>query len=511
MKKGMVILGFIFIFLFSPSALAQETHGCSDPSQIIMRLYNSNNSHVSLWNQTEYPYEICYDETFGGAYSGENPHQCSGTNNITFLAAVNNSHANAIETGVYDIPVCYGDLNCSIVAGACEFEDGTCVATISSESNAHLSGCGISGSYATSICCNIGQFGAAQECPNPNFCSENNYVCGNWTDYACGMEMTCDGSGTNPGGVCPQGEFCNVNGECETSNAYWSTTNNPSQAITELDIIVGETGALMNLLDIGLTLGQNVEFTLSSEGEAIRSINKVVDDETYFSASWTILLSDLEGRDLDEPFFFSAEGIDSGALELNILTECFDVSFCSGYSNQNSCELDVCGTSFRSVQSNNPEIVCGGDFGSYTYNCGCTWNVTESSCSPEYERVNTTSTGIPGFNPDWTGLCTYGEESTDICEDDDFLTYEWEGGWIDGEVAFTNDPDNDDFREESEGWYYDPLNNEGLRESEVCEQSQGSKTVPCPSQIKLPFFSFWNLFASLSLILGIYFVFSRRE
>ena len=61
-------------------------------------------------------------------------------------------------------------------------------------------------------------------------------------------------------------------------------------------------------------------------------------------------------------------------------------------------------------------------------------------------------------------------------------------------------------------YYYDPIKASGFRESQECETSE-IRTVPCPSQLRLGFFSLFKLLVAGSLIALIYIwlIFKNKE
>ena len=151
MKKEF-ILGFIFVL----SCFSLVAAASCDDSQTIMRLYSSNNSHVSAWDENvdSYVEEICYNDIFGFDYVGDDVHSCTGTNRILSLYSSNNSHASEVTDDVYDYEVCYGSLGCvydSSVGDSCS-NDGEIIARMSSELNAHVSYASDL-NYSIKICC----------------------------------------------------------------------------------------------------------------------------------------------------------------------------------------------------------------------------------------------------------------------------------------------------------------------------------------------------------------------
>jgi len=84
--------------------------------QTMFRLYQNTNSHAAIWNISDYPIQVNYSDIFSGTTysSASDPHVCTSINTpIFWLNAINNSHVSVNQiVGSYDIPVCYGNLNC---------------------------------------------------------------------------------------------------------------------------------------------------------------------------------------------------------------------------------------------------------------------------------------------------------------------------------------------------------------------------------------------------------------
>lgn len=141
---------FVFLMVFN-FVLAE----CDD-DQLIVRLYDSDNSHASMWNENTDSYleEICYDEIYGDEFIGDDPHACVGSNGVMFLYDVANSHVSEEEDEYYTEEVCYGDLACSYDTSSgsdCENE-GEVVARLSGDYNAHV-GTADASSYSVKVCC----------------------------------------------------------------------------------------------------------------------------------------------------------------------------------------------------------------------------------------------------------------------------------------------------------------------------------------------------------------------
>jgi len=82
----------------------------------IMKLSQSTGALGALWNDTTYNYNICYEDIFGSSYTEASPHECDN-NRIISLNNTENAYASVNNTIDYDIPVCYGNLECRAVGG----------------------------------------------------------------------------------------------------------------------------------------------------------------------------------------------------------------------------------------------------------------------------------------------------------------------------------------------------------------------------------------------------------
>lgn len=145
MRKSVFVLSFV---LFLSLSFISAT--CSD-DQVMFRLYQNLNSHVSSWNTSSYPISVCYNETFGVSYSGDNPHVCTGSNVLFYMNKENNSHVSNFTFSDYSYPVCYGDLNCSVTFSSCASEYSP-VVRLYNYSNTHVSNLSDS-NYFYYLCC----------------------------------------------------------------------------------------------------------------------------------------------------------------------------------------------------------------------------------------------------------------------------------------------------------------------------------------------------------------------
>jgi hypothetical protein len=136
----------------NPINLVNDNNICSALNQTIFSLYQSNNSHVALWNNESYEYKICYDQIFGKVYSGLNPRVCNGKNTVLNITGISNAHAEKPNGVNYPIGVCYGEMSCSVRTGNCNPGGEKVVARLSGETNAHVSNSSFS-LYNKLLCC----------------------------------------------------------------------------------------------------------------------------------------------------------------------------------------------------------------------------------------------------------------------------------------------------------------------------------------------------------------------
>ncbi|MBT3405188.1 hypothetical protein HN832_01575 [archaeon] len=528
---------------------------CPD-NQRIIRLSNVTNAYgqnplfnglTDGPNSNIYNTEVCYSDSFGENYTEVAPHNCNGENGIIWLADETESLASINSSAIYDTQICYGNISCNS-RDICEEGEETLISLIDlTDSRIALGDGGID--YPFKICC----LPTPREiiCDNDGICEADETAEGCITDCtpACGagkewcLDGTCQDScegenqrdcdGGNLDGICNVTESCRcgdcfgeqdhcTNGlfcsesrtTCElASDAYWSTASDNSNPIDEISINDDGGEVLMNLLNTDLEIGQEVDFEIYynqvGEDYLLKSITATADETSRISVTWEIDFMDILNKE-DEDFYFVVEGIVSlPALKIEILDECFSVDFCSNYNTVGSCNQDSCGVGEGSVENNNPEVSCGVDYGEYIYDCGCEWDAGE--CGSIYERRNLTSSGTP-FNEEWIGECFFSESSGDDCSDE-FLEYSYDGIWRNGLKLTSLEASNldltgirhGDFVYQVNSWYYDPeTTTAGTYESDQCKLAAGSKTIPCPSQLKIPFFGFWNLIGSLSLLTVIY-------
>ncbi len=448
----------------------------------------------------------------------DGPWKCTGTNAIVNLYDTINSHAEIPTLNNYVNKICYGNLVCTN-RNSC-LPDEKAVVSLNQTTNSHLSN---DTNYPIKICCK--ELAFAPQTP----------VCGNGVIEA---GEACDDGNRNVGDGC-NNSTCQVEvgWSCTTtapnpsvcipnSNAYWSKDGS---LISVLGIAEGSVSVLMNLKNKGLT-SENVNFSIYhgqvDSAHWIKNISATVTDGNNVNATWTFSMYDIIDNDGENFYFKVGEVVSNPPLKISILQECLNVNFCSQYTSSASCNQDKCNAGELSVESDNSNIKCGETFDvsgtNYKYNCGCEWNSSIGKCDPTYGRTNTSQITLNIFNSDWVGSCLFDETTTDTCEDD-FLSYAWVGNWRNGQAldsaeisglaltAGTNNRDRD-FVKIGQTWYYDPKTADGNFESANCKSSLGDRTVPCPAQIKLPFFTRINFIVSLILISFVYIfvIFGRK-
>ncbi len=125
---------------------------CSIENQTIFSLYQSNNSHVTLWNNESAEYKICYNQIFGRNYNLNNMYTCTGKNSVLNISNLNNAHAEKPYGLNYNVGICYGEMSCAVRVGSCNPGGEQIVARLSGETNAHVSNSSFT-LYNNLLCC----------------------------------------------------------------------------------------------------------------------------------------------------------------------------------------------------------------------------------------------------------------------------------------------------------------------------------------------------------------------
>lgn len=459
-KKQEVIILFAVLSLMCFSTVYAESctiasrASCTGSKYSVAGISGTTDAHGELASEEFYNYVLCCDFGTGNL-------TCNGANKIIGLYSETNAHAEIPSLTNYDYDICYENLTC-LAKTSCSSEEMT-VLSLVNQTNAHIGG---ANDYSTKICCV---------------------------------------------GMCEEGEDY-VGGNCVTEKmAYWS---DGSGAISQKNVIIGSTTVTLKLENSLLSPGTQVTFSIYEKDllvdDLIKTVSSTIDSNGDANASWTITQADLDATgetDFDE-FYFGVDDEESNLLTLIIenATSCSYITLCGDYQNEEECGQDTCSVAEFSVESKNSQASCG----EITYtspgncqmwsSCECEWrdNVCES------KKVENIQENCEGDNPSIIGSCLFGESTTDNCNDG-FLEYSWGAVWEwDTSNVFAENPGYDSYIQgEDLLWHYDP---EG--KSSSC--TEGSKTVSCPAQVKLPFFNKFNFLITAILIVLIYILFRKR-
>jgi len=466
-RLSLIFLGIILLTIINVSA-------CNDDSHTILKISSTDNAHGEVYDgANNYPIRICSNDIFDQIPVGPSPHACNGQNKILGLSDTSNAHAQIPSLNTYSEDVCYGNLICTSRSGNCN-SDETCVVTLSDSTNAHLAECGSPNAYSTKICC-----------------------------------KKSDGSG--PGG----------------SNAYW--TNIFGDKINQVSIVSGNY-VKMVVNNTEFAQGTQVTFYIyelddgstGDDEDAIddelrvgtNNITGTVDANGKVEAQLQITQQDISNGGNENPleFYFvvfkdDSTSIYSPTLQVYPLGPgyCDMIDLCSAYTNEDECNQDPCGVAETSLEQREEGIVCGEHYTDvngcdHWSVCRCKWNLAQGVCEADrQDNIDTSSCGQAG-GIDSIGDCLYQEDtSNDDCSDG-FLVYNWTATWTwDPENSFNPNPDGADYVQGNDGnWHYDPL-----RRSEAC--NPGGQTIPCPAQIKVPFFGILQLIIAILIIAIIYY------
>ena len=336
------------------------------------------------------------------------------------------------------------------------------------------------------------------------------------------------------GGV-EDGNGCSISCELETE-AYWADRyGNRIGNNIEISANVGST-IKMILNNSGLGMEDFATFEIYEDDilndEEIRTTDKGNEIHGIFEnigygiiiVEWTITQEDYDAAnelfaDYDG-FVFRINEQQSNELTIWLEDETF---WCSDYGNEDICERcnDYnCYAAKNSVDKKVfevfpdvwGEIRCGSEIVispecNYTMECWCSWNSSAIPfCGYEWELIPYNCVNYPTI-----GYCSYQEDTTDNC-DDDFLEYSWIAIWTwgidNGYNNYDNGPSNNEsdyvYDENESKFYYDPD-----KISERC--SEASKTISCPAQVQLSFFTLQSFLASLIILAVIYFAWNLKN
>lgn len=455
---ALIFCSINFVYSTGLSCSFQDTcvdsNNVQDPDRIIMSLSNITNAHGEIWSFGEYTKLLCCNFE-------DEKHECTDTNKILGLSSETNAHAEIpdgnIEDGTtnYETNVCFDNMECysnSTPEAECESNEIPLL-SLSAKTNAHL---GDFDAYPIKIC-------------------------------------------------------------CKAKLAYWA---DETGVITNIDPIVTETTTItLSIANTDFTEG-TVDFTIKEKDDFLNpddyiiTIPGEVDSNGNAEVSWTITQADLSeaGKfERDEyTFYFVVEKgsqiLTSGDLftrDVLAYYPCDETLVCGDYETKEECRGNNC------ELAGNSEAGCGDqtpieDGCYYETNCACRWNATAGEegtgiCESITEEVFMGACESGEEYPTTRGKCSIQETTEDNC-DDGFLTYSWIASWDWQDNVYTSEsevPGDSEPMEDPEGTFHYP-------NDKWSKCTDKSNTIPCPAQIQLPFFGFFNFFISLLLIGLIY-------
>lgn len=247
--------------------------------------------------------------------------------------------------------------------------------------------------------------------------------------------------------------------------------------------------------------------------DTITTITGNVNSEGKLVASWTMSNASFNaaGNEPDEyyEFYFKAGSITGPILgttrsQTVIPPECQGINYCSDYTDEDYCNEDHCDVAYAS----NP--VCDEE----DITCSCFWDETNE---PNDCQVTWNTNGLQ-VNGTLIGTCTGFSTQEGDCTTDEYLTINYHANWVWNEdnvfdnleacINYWRELVTDAEEECVEGlggkYHYDPISILGKRYSELCANSVSQ--IPCPSQLQLPFGTWFNWFASIIVIFVIYYL-----
>jgi len=183
-----VVVFLLIIMIYSVSAT------CTNSSQIIVRLFDLNNTHISPANDVNARYAVCYDQVFSKNYTGANPNSPTGTNTVIRASDLNNAHAESPQgkTSGY-INISYGNLACRLIeqtaqVQGCDANAGErAILRLSDTTNAHVAYPDFT-AYKYIICCKPGGSVSINQCGDNIAGAEQ---CGERGLAQCGTGQSC--------------------------------------------------------------------------------------------------------------------------------------------------------------------------------------------------------------------------------------------------------------------------------------------------------------------------------
>jgi hypothetical protein len=467
----------------------------------VMRLSALTNAHgqKSLTdNPTQYPDVLCCN--FG---RGSIDTACTSTtpynNRIIKLSSLTNAHAESPYSGSYTTQVCYADLVCS---KDCASAGRFAVLSLSSDTNAHIGNYSGVGSYPIKICC--------VRAITPTTCE---IMSDSW-------EKTSARNGDNIRMNLGTNEHCE---EQAISFEVWENDILVDDQITPNPPSITYHSATTNH---GIWTAQWVDDSPNNPPEYYFKATVVGGNTATSDLDLTITKCGDGTKDVEYEDCDGSDGMSGNTCEsLKLGTGTLGCTSCK-YSGCSGIVLQSCG-SFSTPQTcnalalNGPEaklsagagINCGedakadrGDGCWKYYNCDCFYNSATSHCDLNQTSVNQPNCPDPGITYPDIGSCVYTENTNDDCSDD-FLNYNWtaEWTWGIGQSTFCAVHPTICAQIPTGGsLHYDP-------NGEFVKCTNGSKIVPCPSQVKLPFFGMYQIAITCIIIAITYVILIRKR
>ena len=461
-KKEFVIVVFsmfLVIMLNTNISAVQcrvmELSECTGDWNILFKMSHETNAHAELESESNYNYGICCDFPS----SGEPYRTCDPDRNTPIIKLSDSTNAHVQDPNRTDYPeeVCYQRLKCAIqTSGQC-YGDDLEMFSISSETNAHV---GSFDDYTTKVCC------AYQGEVTPSF--------------------------------------------PETTARYW--TDAEDKMISEIKVVPGETEVKMMLIngpvDTEVTFELKEKDTLLDDD--IKEVTTYTDSNGNAEYKWRVTQEDTNnaGEENQYDFYFEVEGDSSYELAVQIIDCPAALTFCSDYEKEEYCNEDYCNAAQNFDQS------CGESWTEgncdYITECECKWDSSLGECYFE-NTTHVNCGGGPGSLIEGIGTCKIEDTSSGDCSGNDFVEYTWTASWIWDETNEFSESeiiasgwDINDFYNDGTTYHYDPLN-----QRDGCQG--GSKTIPCPAAIQLPFFSASTLIGALVVLAVIYYIINQTN
>jgi len=192
----------------------------------------------------------------------------------------------------------------------------------------------------------------------------------------------------------------------------------------------------------------------------------------------------------------------------------FNSSFTGGELSCTNCILNttnciggdvgICGNDFVNLGEQ-----CEGDIGSFSCSSFNPFTGGELSCTNcilDTSKCNSLAESWEDYLT--IGKCSYTEDTNDDCEDG-LLTYSWKSNWEWGEDNNFDNSGGDDYNLDEGMWHYDFKDSSGIRVSEKC--SEGIRILPCPIEVRLPFFGIYNMIMTFILTILIHIILVRNK